>query len=819
MSEGKAMSDERLDQLLNEIRNEPVSPAEVAGAQGRVLQRIHLLATLACAEFRPELSEYLADGMTESRRLLVEDHLSRCAGCRRAFAALQGEPQVVVMPAPKRAARPTWQWRGWAIAAGLAMVAAYLGRDGLDRAFAPAGPRATVISANGTLYRIDGAPLANGATLREAEVVRTGSGAHAMLRLADGSQVEMNERTELAVLAAWSGETVQLQRGDVIVQAAKQTRGSLRVRTRDSVASVKGTIFAVSTGSAGTLVSVVEGAVLVDQPGSEKLLKPGQDASSSPVLADVSVRQAVSWSENADKYYALLGEFASLARKISAIPSPEQRTESKLLQYLPAGVVLYAAIPNLGGTVKQAQAIIEQQAAQSPVLKEWWSSKSAEAPKKMMASLESLSPSLGDEVVFVLAQDAQRKGAQLPLLIAQITPGRETALKQALDQLPEAGTHPFAFSLNNGLLLASDSPEHLATLSGQLGQGAASPFAVEIARHYAHGTRWLFALDLAGMNLAAKSGADLSLLGVDQMKYAFFEQRTEQGVEGNEAVLTFQGPRKGLSSWLAAPGGAGSSDYISSDALLAASASTRDPRRSFEELVGLAGQVSSQLLESLNSFEQASGIRVGDDLAAALGTDFSLAVEQPTLPLPGWVAVLEVVNPTLFDSTMRRLVERFNHDPKFAGSHQLSLAEEAEGGRAWMTLRAAGMPLALHWTYDRGYLLITMDRAIALKAIATRTGDLSLPRSAAFQQQMPPGFGVHYSGFLWVNTSGVLTPFASLSPNPALKKLLESREPVLIVADAEAERIRAASRTTITSLVLDMMALSGSAPSAHGRKM
>ena len=45
-----------------------------------------------------------------------------------------------------------------------------------------------------------------------------------MLRLADGLTVDVNERTELFVAAAWSGQAIHLQRGDIIVKAAKQRR-------------------------------------------------------------------------------------------------------------------------------------------------------------------------------------------------------------------------------------------------------------------------------------------------------------------------------------------------------------------------------------------------------------------------------------------------------------------------------------------------------------------------------------------------------------------------------------------------------------------
>ena len=116
-----------------------------------------------------------------------------------------------------------------------------------------------------------------------------------MLRLADGSTVDVNERTELFVAAAWSGQSIHLQRGDIIVKAAKQRRGRLRVLTRDSIASVKGTIFAVSAGVGGSVVSVVEGSVAVNQPGKELVLSPGGQAASIPALAS-SVAQAVAWS-------------------------------------------------------------------------------------------------------------------------------------------------------------------------------------------------------------------------------------------------------------------------------------------------------------------------------------------------------------------------------------------------------------------------------------------------------------------------------------------------------------------------------------------
>ena len=307
---------------------------------------------------------------------------------------------------------------------------------------APGGPRATVVSADGGLYRVPVGALETDAAIGEHESVRTGPGAHAVLRLADGLTVDVNERTELFVTAAWSGQSIHLQRGDIIVKAAKQRRGRLRVLTRDSIASVKGTVFAVSAGMGGSVVSVVEGSVAVNQPGREVLLSPGQQAASMPALA-TTVAQAVSWSPEAEYYLELLGSFEKIERELATFPA-ELRTTSALLSYLPAGAVVYGTVPNPGVTIGRALFLAEDQATRNATFGSWWNSETGQLLRQMTDRVQTVSPLLGEEIVSC----ASIVGADepVPMVIARVQSGSRAKLASALEGLfAAAGESPVVF--------------------------------------------------------------------------------------------------------------------------------------------------------------------------------------------------------------------------------------------------------------------------------------------------------------------------------------------------------------------------------------
>lgn len=798
MSEER-LNEARLDQALDAMNSETVPDAEIEAARARVWEKLMASTGASCAAFRAQLGAYAEGRMAGSQRVLLEDHLARCPGCRKAFAELRGERKVVAMP--QRHAGVVQRYRGWAIAAGIALVALYAGRTRIDDLLAPSGPRATVVMVAGEMHRLPEGSIKPGQTLSEGDVVRTAPGSRAVLRLADGSAVELNERTELFVHAAWSGQTVHLTRGDVIVQAAKQKRGRLMVATRDATASVKGTVFAVSAGLTGSVVSVLEGSVEVAQPGRIALLKPGQTAASTPALEGITVKQSVEWSKDSEKYISLLGEFASIEKQLAALPGTPLRTQATLLASLPPGVSIYAAAPNLNDTIRQAVRLAEQRAGESTVFHEWWTSDASRQLRAAVDQLQGVTPLLGDEMVFAFVRNGNER---IPVLLAAVKPGSRDSLRQALTRLLPGEETPGFYRVSDTLMTFSDSAAHLEWAIANAGQGAASPFAAEIANHYQRGAGWLVALDMDA--LRSSKAAEPAPAAVSGVRYVFFEQRATAAGEENEAMLAFSGPRTGFASWLAPAGASGAAEYISNEAAIVFSASTREPRQLFDEILAQATKLKPGAADELKQAEEKLGINIGNDIASALGTDFAIAVERPAIPIPGWVAAVEVYKPSTLDAALRKLVDVFNSSlkPEDQG-RKLEFVQETANGRTWNTIRLGIAGVSLTWTHHSGYMVAGADRALVERAISTREGGFPLVRTAAFTQQMPAATGVHPSGFVWVNVKGALADVVNALPYPALKNLVARREPVLVAFNGETERIRAASRTRLTSLVLDAM--------------
>src|SRR4029453_4256517 len=99
------MSEDRLERALQEMKAEDVDAASLQAARARVWKTVTNAGSATCAEFRQDFRAYLGAEWAGGRRLLLEDHLSRCPGCRARISEMKGESTVVAMPV-----RPSFSW-------------------------------------------------------------------------------------------------------------------------------------------------------------------------------------------------------------------------------------------------------------------------------------------------------------------------------------------------------------------------------------------------------------------------------------------------------------------------------------------------------------------------------------------------------------------------------------------------------------------------------------------------------------------------------------------------------------------------------------
>ncbi len=295
--------DPELERAIEEIRGDEPDPAAVEAAAARVWARLaedreHPAAgpIRGCEDIRALLPDYRAGRLPEARAMLVKDHLHQCVACRRAY-----EGKLVVFPrfrpgqpAMNRSKRVVWLAAAAVVVAG-AGVTLWMVRD----RFAPQPARAYVQAVNGSLYQITAAgvlPLAVGQDLPEGVEIRTAKDSGAVVQLLDGSTLELRERSSFTASRSGGDITVRLARGSAIVQAAKRRTGHLYVDTGDCRAAVTGTVFSVNAGVKGSRISVIQGEVHVTQDNREKVLRPGDQTSTSTALEPGPAQDDFQWS-------------------------------------------------------------------------------------------------------------------------------------------------------------------------------------------------------------------------------------------------------------------------------------------------------------------------------------------------------------------------------------------------------------------------------------------------------------------------------------------------------------------------------------------
>jgi hypothetical protein len=838
------MKNEKFDHLLSTIRNENVSEKVIAEASDRVWKSIaeaspataassHILRS--CEDFQSLIPAYLSKQLAPARALLFEDHVHTCVACRHALEhAKEGEQQQVWTPTRSRSFG--WRWALATAAVAAVVVVAFGFYNGLMPGSQAA--RAEVQTVDGSLYAVNGEDvhlIPAGYQVKNGDEIRTAKLSTAVVRLSDGSLVEMGPRADLSVSRQWRGTTIHLQGGQVIVQAAKQHTGRhLYVATDDGVVSVKGTIFSVNRGIKGSRVAVVEGVVHTDFGDASTDLTAGQQATSSAAVSKVPVQSEIAWSRNSAKYLALLGDFSILQKQIAAIPGPGLRYSSDLLPLVPNHTVVYAAIPNLSNTIGEANQLFQDRLQQSPALRDWWNQQQkGKGPKlqDVLDEVKNFSSYLGDEIVVAVAKEGTTYGA--PVIIAKVRqPGLDAFVQTEITSsrfktnssqsgiqvvrdpssvTPIAG-RPLLVYLSPELMIASNDLTQLQLAAGRSKQSAQSafvgtPFYEQIANSYQQGVEWLFSADMeqiVASNVQADSSHHDLPPGISDVRYLMMGHRDLDGKSESHADLTFASERQGVASWLAAPASMGSLEFVSPEASMVTSAVIKSPRSIMEEIFKMIGAGDAGFSDHLAEFEAKSGVNVLDDIATPLGGEVTMAFDGPMIPTPRWKLIFEVYDPTTLQTTIERLVDTFNREST-ARNRSLQIAKKQVGSRTYFTLSNPSQPnFEIDYTFVDSYLIAAPDMGTISRAIQTREAGYTLTHSSAFQALLPTDGYTNFSAIFYHNIGPVVGPIVEklkasgtldAQQLHSIDALTANSAPGMIYAYGEPNRITVASNT------------------------
>lgn len=851
-----------LDRAIAAVRDDQPDTQTIDTATANVWQRISqsvgIEATVAplnriegCSDVQRLLTDFEAHRLAPARAMLVADHLRECAACR-VHAKTDKSAESVLPWRANSVMRPRhWSFGQYALAAGVliaAVLGVTIGRSGI---LAPSGYRAALESVDGVLYRVDASGehrAKAGDQFGDGETVRTASGSRAMLRLRDGSLVEMNGRSELYVSLGWRSTTVNLGRGIVIVQAAKRRTGLLYVKTADARVAVTGTIFSVNSGIKGSRVSVIEGTVHVAQAAGDAVLQAGDQVTTSASMGEVPVRDEIAWSQDRDRYLALLAEFSKLEKKLQSIKLPDLRYESHLLNFVADGTVVYAGVPNYGEALQQANQLFQQQLSQSTVLREWWQQRGPGADQnspdfnRLIDLIHGLSTYVGDEIVFSVSSGPERRGNVVAMAEIAKSGLREflagqIAKSDSSDKIhllspddvgaaSQGSDRDLYVLITSKFVAASPDVSALAELNRRWSAGvsgfAQSDFGKRIASEYSSGAGLLLAVNLEQMSSdhAVMAQADrhegmLESSGFANAKYLIAQRKDYGGKASNTAELSFNGPRTGVASWLAAPAPIGALDFITPNATAVGAFVSKSPALMVDDLVQVITQANPEAASSWARGQAELNLDLRNDLAASLGGEAALALDGPLLPTPSWKLVVEVYDPSKLQYSLSRLVEDFNREAAKHNRQGLKVEERQGDHRIYYSVRSldAVFPVEVHYTFSDGYLVAGPSEELVAEAIRTRAHreSNSIAHSEKFRALFPADQHVNVSGLIYQNLAPVIGSITNqLSPSQlqSVQTLVSNTEPSVICAYGDESQIELASNSKTLGLDLKSLAIS-----------
>jgi hypothetical protein len=860
--------DNILDKVTEGIRGEQVDSTKVNDAAERVWARmstevaepakaVTAFAQLesehieGCADFQSLMPAYLDGELSEARSLLLVDHTHECIPCRKALKQARTSRIAAAMPAARKQVRGGSRFNmnpavlRWGIAAALVIGVGLVALPLIQRYMPYGSVEATVQAADGAVYVVENSqtrPLTAGAKIGRGDKIRTAKDAHAVVRLGDGTTIEMKDRSEFSLNQTMSGTTLHLGSGSVIVEAAKQ-KNHLYVDTGDSLISVTGTIFSANAGTKGSRVSVIEGEVHLDHNGADRVLKPGEQATTNPVIETIPVKDEVAWSRNSARYAQTLDALAALKKELNAVPKPGVRHSTRLLDMMPENTVLYAAVPNLAASIAESNRIIEEKIQQNPTLRDWFQNRREAGVNNAIGAIREFGDQLGEEIAVGAGMNDKGEPVE-PLVLAELknpagfraffdmemqklggagknrpeitwVDDPRTAQPTVSTEAGKTGNKEIYVWIAGDVLVGSPRLDQLQRIAAGTQSGFSSTaFHDRIADVYREGAGLIVAADLEKIiahaktapavgKEAAKHEEALTQLGVTNLKSFVLDQKETDGKTHTRAVLSYDQTDHGITTWLAQPGPMGSLEYISPDANLVAGFVVKNPTAVVDDLLRVVSSVAPDLNKHLDQLQNEHGLNLRSDVASPLGGEYAFAIDGPILPMPSWKLVFQVNDPGHLQKTFERVVTEVNLQAAKEGKKGLEWERADESGRTFYTLRSKDFGVEVNYVFANGYMIAGPTRALIQKALDYHDSGVTLLHSPKFTAGLPADGNVNFSAFVYHNLASLVQPFAnqmanskmSSGPQKAITAMAAATEPTLAYAYAYGDHIEFAANT------------------------
>lgn len=348
---------------------------------------------------------------------------------------------------------------------------------------------------------------------------------------------------------------------------------------------------------------------------------------------------------------------------------------------------------------------------------------------------------------------------------------------------------------------------------------SSTPFGQRVSQAFREGTGILLGLDVQSLIQSHAQHPDqavLNRIGADSLRYLIVEQKSLRGMTQNTAVLNFDGERHGLASWLGAPGPMGGLGFVSPQAQFAASIITKNPQQMIEELFTLLQSKGPEGLAKLEELQRLTGVDLKQDIAASLGSEMTIALDGPMVPIPSWKAIIEVNQPERLQQSIQKLVTALNIEGQKNGFGVTLAADAVVSGRpTTYTIKVTGPATApeIHYLYSDGYLVAGSTSELILNAVRSRTAGVRLDTSGTFRRLLPTDQHANFSGLIYQNAQEALKFLSNIAPDQqqTARELAEKIGPTLIGAYADADRIQV---TTFGSS-MDLLMQTAMAPMFH----